>query len=436
MSKHLENAIIYLIRKERFYAEMLNRMQKIWIKDPNIVPTAGVAVTTEGIKLYLNHWFVADQTVEGLAAILKHECEHPMRGHLEREKALEPDLHKDSEKESVLDRFKKASRAYNLNLAEDYAINQDLKGLPDKFRLFDINGVSFKNDKGEDIWYTPALLKDLQEAFPNRNIQTKQAMEYYYQFLQKESEKNGGKPQYSQEGNMVVTIDCHDILDNSLEKIDPAFAKAIIQKTVNEAVNSLTSQQAGSLPGHLKILIDKLNRASKNWKQELRLFKALCSSSEVEETRRRRNRRYGLLYPGKRSKDITHIAVAVDSSGSTQAGWKQFFSEIEAMAKTGVKITFIECDAAIQKVCSFDKNFEPKVKGGGGTLFKPVFDLIKDKKFIKEYGKVNGLIYFTDGDNFEGELEQPKCKVLWALLPNCKVKYSWGNKIHIEIKET
>lgn len=433
MSEHLENAIIYLIRKERFYAEMLNRMQKIWIKDPEIVATAGVAITLEGIKLYLNEYFIADQTVEGLAAILKHECEHPMRGHFEREKALEPDLRIDTEKESVLERYKKAGKAYNLNLAEDYAINQHIKDLPEKFRIFDINGVPFKDDKGQDIWYIPALLKDLQVAYPNKKIRTNEAMEYYYKFLKEEAENN---PQFNQDGNMVVTIDCHDILDNSTQKLDPEFAKAIVQKTVNDAVNSLTSEQAGSLPGHIKILIDKLNGASKNWKQELKIFRAMCSSSEVEETRRRRNRRYGLLYPGKRSKDITHIAVAVDSSGSTQAGWKQFFSEIEVMAKTGVKITFIECDAKIQKVCSFDKRFEPKVVGSGGTLFKPVFDLIEDKKFIKEYGKVNGLIYFTDGDNFDSEIKQPKYKVLWALLPNCKSKYIWGNKINIEIKET
>lgn len=438
MSECVDNAIIHLIRRERFYAEMLNRMKKVYVTDPNRVPTAGVSVGIDGITLYINEFFAEDQTVEGLAEILKHECEHPMRGHFEREKTLEPELRKVGKNESILDRFKKADRAYLLNLAEDTSINQDLKYLPKTFRIFDKDGNPTKDEKGNDIQYTPATLQALREAFPKANIRDREAMEYYYKFLKQEYEKQGGKGEQKKDsaGNTIQSIDCHEILEESMEQIDPEFAKAIVQKIVNDSKDSLTAQQAGNLPGHLKILIDKLNRPSKNWKQELRMFHASCTTVDQEATRRRRNRRYGLLYPGRRKIQITHIVVAIDSSGSVHdKALQQFFSELHAMAESGVKITYVECDAQIQHVAAFDRNRKPVIKGRGGTMFKPVFDLVSSPKFIQEYGKPNGLIYFTDGENWENDIKPPKCKMLWALLPGCRVKYDWGRKIWIDIKE-
>lgn len=438
MSECVENAIVHLIRRERFYAEMLNRMKKVYVTDPEKVPTAGVSVSIDGITLFINEFFAEDQTVEGLAEILKHECEHPMRGHFEREKTIEPDLHKTTKGESLLDRFKKADRAYWLNLAEDTSINQDLKYLPKTFRIFDKDGQPMKDEQGKEIQFTPATLQSLREAFPKHNIRDREAMEYYYKFLKQENEQKGGGGQQvkDNQGNTIVSIDCHEMLDESMENIDPEFAKAIVQKIVNDAKDSLTAQQAGNLPGHLKILIDKLNRPSKNWKQELRMFHASCTVVDKESTRRRRNRRYGLLYPGRRKTQITHIVVAVDSSGSVHdKALQQFFSELHAMSENGVKITYAECDTQIQHVAPFDRNRKPFIKGRGGTMFKPVFDLIESPKFLQEYGKPNGLIYFTDGENWEDDIKAPKCKMLWALLPNCKVKYSWGRKIWIDLKE-
>lgn len=422
-----ENAVIYLIRRERFYAEMLSRVNKIFTKDSDFVPTAGVEITSKGINLYLNEYFVLDQSIPSLAAILKHECEHPMRNHFERGRSLEPSLREDDKNESLLDRFKKHSKAYNLNIAQDYAINQNIEGLPKKFRVFDKKGNPLKDKEGNPVEFSPALVEDLIEAYPEKNISYFESMEYYYSILKEETEQ-----QQTKEGTIVVSLDNHDMLDDSLNNIDPEFAKNIVGKVVNEAKNALSSEEAGSLPGHLKILIEKLNTPSKNWKQELRIFKANCSASEIEETRKRRNRRYGLLYPGKRTKNTTHIVVVVDSSGSiTEKELTQFLSEIDAISKAGTKITYIECDSVVQYVQAFDKNKKPEIKGRGGTLFKPVFDLVESAAFTKKYGKVNGLVYFTDGENFDKELACPKYKVLWALLPSGASRYEWGKKIWI-----
>lgn len=415
-------------------------MKRIHTCDPNIVPTLGVAVTMDGINLYINDYFVEDQTVAGLAECLKHECEHPMRGHFEREKTLEPDLHKKTEKpDSFLDRYKKCNTGALLNMAEDYAINQYLgKDFPKKIRQFDIDGNALKDKDGNDMWFSLCNFEDLNQQFGNK-LRPKEAMEYYYRLLKKQQEKNdpdgnGGWP-VDKDGNLIITLDEHGIFDESMDKLDPQFAKAIVQKVMNDAKDALTSQQAGNMPSHLKLLLDKLNRASVSWEDELRMFRARCSSTLVEETRRRRNRRYGLLYPGRRPKDITHIVVAIDSSGSTGNGWKQFFSELVSMAATGVKITFVECDAAIQKVCPYDESFVPEVRGGGGTLFKPVFDLLETEEFIQEYGIVNGLVYFTDGENWENHIDPPAYEVLWALMPGCRSRYQWGQKIWIEVKD-
>jgi predicted metal-dependent peptidase len=432
----IEHAIIYLLTNYNYYGQFHSRTQRIYTKDYDFVPTMGIAITTEGIKIYINEYFVTKQfTIPELAGILAHEVEHGLRNHLEREKGLEGDLRSKAkgEKEDLLERFKKNRKAYLLNLAEDIAINQDLPLLPKQFKLFDSNGNAVKNDKGEEVIADAASLEQLRKSLDMPEIQEKQAMEYYYKYLKHDDEQNGGKgePQI-----IMLPFDDHNILRESLEKIDKDLANKIMQKIANESLKAAKATGAGNVPGHLELLIDKLNQSSVDWKQELRMFRTNCSSTEVEPTNKKRNRRYGLVYPGYRLKDITTIAVILDSSGSTSEYWKQFFSEIKSMAETGVNIVFIECDAQVQHVCKITEDFEPKIKGGGGTLFKPAFDLIASAEFERDYGKVTGAIYMTDGDNFDAkDLQEPDYKVAWVLPKGCRSNYTWGEKIEITLKE-
>lgn len=428
MDNILENAIIYLIRKDRFYAEMLHRMHKNFNTD---IETMGVWVDTKGVHIEINPHFLNHLSVPEQAEVLKHECEHPMRGHFEREKTLAPDLYKDQKEMSILDRYKNQTTAYFLNLAEDYAINETLPYLPKKFKVFGKDGVAQKDpETDKDIEASPALVSDLVAMFPDEKIERNQAMEYYYSFIKQKAGEGKFKGK-NQNGLMVIPVDKHDMFDKSMAEIDSEFAKEIIQKLANEAKEATP----GKIPGHLEVLIDNLNKSVHNWKRDLRMFHTSCITTDIKFTRRRRNRRYGLLYPGKKHTAETHLAIIIDSSASVNdRQLAQFHPEIKAIDKTGAKITVIECDCQVNNVYAFDPNAPFKVKGRGGTAFRPAFDLVQSKEFIKEYGAINGLIYLTDGGNYDNpDIVQPPFKVLWALLPHCSVKYDWGRCTWIEV---
>lgn len=392
------------------------------------VPTMGVAVDMQGVHLFINPYFLKDMTVPAQAEVLKHECEHPLRGHFEREKTLAPDLHK--KEQTLIERYKNMSTAYLLNIAEDYAINETLPNLPKTFRVFNPDGTPQKNPETDlDIQATPALVTDLIAQFPDEKIERNQAMEYYYSFIKEKADKgefNGQAPS----GIQIMPLDEHDILNESAKEIDPEFAKAIINKLAQDAKDSTP----GKIPGHIELAINELNKKTKDWRQDVQIFGAMCQNSELEPTNKRRNRRYGLLYPGNRVKVKSHLVVVIDSSASVNdKQLTQLVSELTAIHATGVDITVIECDTQVNQVYRFDPTYKFKVVGRGGTYFWPAFDKVIDPEFVREYGEIDGLIYLTDGGDYGQEAQEPNFPVLWALLPQCDVRYNWGHKTFIEV---
>ncbi len=113
----------------------------------------------------------------------------------------------------------------------------------------------------------------------------------------------------------------------------------------------------------------------------------------------------------KEVKRIKEFAIAIDTSGSTSGELVQtFLQKTYNILKstesffTKINLHIIQCDAEIQedaKIASqddFDKYINTmKIRGLGGTDFRPVFtyvdELIKNKEFVN----LKGLIYFTDG---------------------------------------
>lgn len=449
MSEKIELALVELIKTHRFYAEVLLRMKKV--ADTSI-PTIGVQISPDGITLLYNpHCF--DQfelgknlvsndpkSIGSAAEVLKHECEHILRNHFERRKESEPDLFKDSKYNdivsNILDTAKKTDTAMLLNVAEDLAINEMLPNLPDTIKLFDKTGKPVLDESGKPIEFATCKVIKLQAAFPKIKIERNQTTEYYYKLLKKIREQND-QPNQGQNGMVMLPFDSHEQLGDSTDQLDPEIAKEITKQLINAALDAVPSNDRGNIPGHILEMIEKLNERTKDWRKELRQFKESCMSILQEETRRRRNRRYGLLYPGRRSKPKLHLVVAKDTSGSVpDEAESQFDAEISAMNKLGVDVTVIDCDSKIQQVYTFHKRKRKPTMGRGGTAFAPVFKHVAHKDFKKEYGKVDGIIYLTDGENFDiNEVEKPKCKVLWALLPGCRVAYDWGQKTYIEISK-
>ena len=110
-------------------------------------------------------------------------------------------------------------------------------------------------------------------------------------------------------------------------------------------------------------------------------------------------------------KAIKEFVIAIDTSGSTSGELVQkFVQKTYNILKstesffTKINLHIIQCDAAIQEdkkiTCQedFDEYLKTmKIRGLGGTDFRPVFEYVDQLRKKKEFNNLKGLIYFTDG---------------------------------------
>ena len=110
-------------------------------------------------------------------------------------------------------------------------------------------------------------------------------------------------------------------------------------------------------------------------------------------------------------KRIREFVIAIDTSGSVQGDIVQSFLQrtCDVLRQSGsfterVEIYLIQCDAEVQSVerlTSLDQLHELiprlKLRGFGGTDFRPVFAYVDRLLEEKKLTHLNGLLYFTDG---------------------------------------
>lgn len=113
----------------------------------------------------------------------------------------------------------------------------------------------------------------------------------------------------------------------------------------------------------------------------------------------------------KDEKRIREFIIAIDTSGSTSGELVQTFLQktYNILKSTEsffskINLHIIQCDAEIQehvKITNQDEFDEylktMKIRGLGGTDFRPVFELTQKLINEKEFINLKGLIYFTDG---------------------------------------
>ena len=110
-------------------------------------------------------------------------------------------------------------------------------------------------------------------------------------------------------------------------------------------------------------------------------------------------------------KKIRDFVIAIDTSGSTSGDLVQRFVEkTYNILKSSecffsrINVHILQCDAKIQedvRITSqeeFDEYLRNmKLRGGGGTDFRPVFEYVRRLQEAGELTELRGLIYLTDG---------------------------------------
>lgn len=372
-----ERTVAAVLSKEPYYGFLLLNMKRHFNSK---VPTAGVNVKDGHINLYINSDFFMGLTKEHRIGVLIHEIKHITHLHLLRRKD--------------------DTNPRDYNIAADAAINPSISQLK--------------------TYPTGCLLTGKQgKVMPESiapNLLSNETAEYYLKYIQKQKKDKGDGT-----GDGVNDLDDHSVWEDG--EGDAEAVKEVLKKQLKDAKDKAQSIGAGNVPGDAELALDALSKSLVTWKQALRMFFASISDCRKEKTRKRRNRRYGIAFPGKKKEPTTKLAIAIDTSGSvSDQELQQFFTEIRQLATLVDEMHIIQCDSAVTKVEPWNGKI-PQVLGRGGTEFQPALDA------ATKLG-VDGLIYFTDGDCYS-EPTKPGYPVLWALVRGVNKPVSWGKHLHV-----
>ena len=185
----------------------------------------------------------------------------------------------------------------------------------------------------------------------------------------------------------------------------------------------------GRLPAGIRSLLDKLQKPSLPWQEMLRQFVTTCYGGKRRWLPPARRHVWQDIYLPSMRDEALKAVVALDTSGSTVGDLPVFFGELVSLMKSFGKfdLDVIQCDAKVQNAEHYSEaNVPPpgkkwKVRGFGGTDFRPVFDYIG--KNMREQPDL--LLFFTDGYG-DAPKQRPPYPVMWVLTKDGRQPADWG----------
>ncbi|MBB4092427.1 hypothetical protein HGG72_08305 [Ochrobactrum pecoris] len=342
-----------------FFGVLMLQLKKVQVDDPKKVDT----MATDGRHLFYHPPFVDELKKDELVFVLAHEVMH---------NALEHHIRRQSRKPG------------RWNDACDYAINGEL--------------VECKVGKMPERGLLEARFTGL-------------SAEEIYRIL---DDENNGDDSAEGQGD---TGGCGGTMDGCAQHDEAAKAelRAEMQTQIRQAAMTAKAAQAGKLPAGVQRIIDELLMPKVDWRAVLRRF--IDESSTRDFSWAKPNRRLlplGLVTPGTIADGVSHIVIAVDTSGSIDDEiLRDFAAEINGAFGEGAvdRLTVIYADATVNHVEEFETGDELVLhpKGGGGTAFSDTFRLIN-----AEYPDAKATIYLSD--LYVGDFgDEPPHPVLWGV---------------------
>jgi len=188
---------------------------------------------------------------------------------------------------------------------------------------------------------------------------------------------------------------------------------------------SVYAKQQGKLPQGMDRHIDTLLNEKINWKSIL--YKYITRELPYDYTYNRpskKSRATGIYLPSVLRESID-IVVSIDTSGSiSQTELSEFLGEIIGIAKSfnNIAMKLIVCDSDIKEVYDIRNGSiatiqNLKIKGGGGTSHKPIYDYISENLPNTKF-----VINFTDGYTDFPDYESTR--TIWVITSNgCEESY-------------
>ena len=207
--------------------------------------------------------------------------------------------------------------------------------------------------------------------------------------------------------------------DNSCSEI--ASAWQMISERMQVDLETF-GKQRGIAPGALTQNLMAVNREKYDYTSFLKKFAVMGEAMKINDDEfdyifytygLQLYKKMPLIEPleYKEIKAIKEFVIAIDTSGSTSGELVQKFVQktFNILKSTEsfffkINLHIIQCDAELQedKKITCQEDFDEylntmKIRGLGGTDFRPVFEYVDQLRLNKEFTNLKGLIYFTDG---------------------------------------
>ncbi len=322
---------------------------------------------------------------------------------------------------------------YRWDLACDYAINpllikDGLKPVPDAMHLREYEGMTAEeiypcledNENGgehdlENKQQSEEADNDEQQPRQNqseggsRKKEKRNDEQMQGQGQQDNSREDAGKGGFAQQPAGMSAQEEDDLSLQWDQRLAGAAQQAL---------------QAGKLEGEMARMVDHLLQPRLPWRMLLARYMTATAREDYSYTRPSTRRGGPAIFPSMRSNE-TSIVVAVDTSGSISAEEiKEFIAEIDAIkSQVRASVTLLTCDSKLNYGCpwvfeAWDSfRFDIKIRGGGGTNFKPVFEWVTAQDKAPDL-----LVYFTDADGFFPD-DEPDFPVTWLVKGKAKVPF-------------
>lgn len=207
-------------------------------------------------------------------------------------------------------------------------------------------------------------------------------------------------------------------------KVEAAIIRAVVATRM--------AGEAGTLPGDLVTMVDKLLNPKLPWHRLLAKF--LTDISNEVRSWKRPNRRYQDMYLPSNAGDegLMHLTYAMDASGSmSDEQLVVLNTEIKSIKDTlnPEKMTVVSFDTQIRDTWEFhrdDSLQRLQFHGRGGTSLDPVWDTVKQNK-------ASALVVFSDLDC--AIPPSPGIPVIWVCMDNPTRTVPYGRIIHVDSRE-
>jgi len=439
--ERVQKARIRLLREHPFFGYCLMQIPVVATDEKR----------PRGPRIVYNPGFVEKLNDDELMAVLAHELLHYLLGHGIRTRAFKKKMM------SSMSEEEKRGFRFRMNVAEDVVINAilTLNGFKLPQRKFVSAGETVEVRQGAvvpDVFNengkvrTVVTLVDAEgRRFTIEDPHTKSCEEVFLEIRdfvaedqQQQSEpdtmqfeddseemgrdageeKRNGESKQEEKGGAGEGEKDREAADTEDREADGTGDMAgtdTMTKTPEELISEAYnySKLAGKEPLGLDRIIGDLPKPKLNLIPFLRQFVTKAIPSDYTYLRPAKNSPPDVFHPSVEMGERIEGIVAIDTSGSmSPEEIAQSVSEIVKLAKSmSIKLTIVQCDAEVQvvkEVESVKEILKMPVKGGGGTDFRPVFELAEKRR-------VRFVVFFTDG--YGTFLEKCRIPTLWILTP-------------------